>query len=191
MSADRWVPPTLHQIMAVAKAIHRTEPDDRLSEWSELRQHDLDVLRSRAEAVIRAMIAAAPAAPAAEPVALTDKQREAARDALATALGDAYDCTRVWSAWSYGTMGPDDFVQVVEQDDRLEEILDAVLTVVSAPGAAPAADSPAPLTMLTDEQIEAAMNPCDDSDMGRHLRREFIASFKRVNARLHGIGSKP
>lgn len=40
---------------------------------------------------------------------------------------------------------------------------------------------------LTDEQIEAAMNPCDDSDMGRHLRREFIAAFKRVYARLHGI----
>lgn len=52
--------------------------------------------------------------------------------------------------------------------------------------AAPPASARAP---LSEEQVEAAMNPCDDSEMGRHLRREFIASFIRVYNRLHGIGA--
>src|SRR5690606_22729155 len=32
---------------------------------------------------------------------LTDATKEAIDEAVAAALGDAYDCTRVWSAWSY------------------------------------------------------------------------------------------
>lgn len=80
----------------------------------------------------------AASAPKAE---LTDEQRMAVRDAIAEALGDAYDCKRVWSAWGYGTMREDDFVQVAEQDDRLDEIVSAAIDAVlaqAAPVAVPA-----------------------------------------------------
>jgi hypothetical protein len=62
-----------------------------------------------------------------------DAMRERVRDAVAEALGDAYDCTRVWSAWGVGTMGPDDFSPVAEDDDRLTEIVDAALDAAAAP----------------------------------------------------------
>lgn len=50
-------------------------------------------------------------------------------DALASELGDTYDCTRAWSAWSYGTMGPDDFAPAAE---RAGEIADAILAALAA-----------------------------------------------------------
>ena len=56
----------------------------------------------------------------------TQNERELARYRLAQALGDAYDCNRVWEAWSYGTMSQDDFSMVAEDDDRLYEIVEAV-----------------------------------------------------------------
>jgi len=59
-----------------------------------------------------------------------EQQIEAACEAVASALGDAYDCGRHWSAWSYGTMGPDDFSQVSEDDDRVREITLAALGAV-------------------------------------------------------------
>jgi hypothetical protein len=57
----------------------------------------------------------------------TEAQMHAVRDALAETLGDAYDCTRVWSAWGVGTMSQDDFVPVAEDDDRLHELTIAAL----------------------------------------------------------------
>jgi hypothetical protein len=68
----------------------------------------------------------------AQPVALSDDLRDKVRDAVSAALGEAMDCTRVWSAWSYGTMGPDDFSVVANDDDRLEEIVDAALNAILA-----------------------------------------------------------
>ena len=65
------------------------------------------------------------AQPVAAPVRLTDEQAEKADEAIREALGDAYDCLRVWNAWSYGTMGPDDFSQVAEDSDRVAEIRNA------------------------------------------------------------------
>lgn len=65
-------------------------------------------------------------------VAVVMPEREALRDIIAEAIGgDTYDCTRVWSAWGVGTMSDDDFVPVVEQDERLYEIADSVLTAVA------------------------------------------------------------
>lgn len=55
------------------------------------------------------------------------KQLEVVRDALAQTLGDAYDCTRVWSAWGIGTMSQDDFSLVAEDDDRLHDLAIAAL----------------------------------------------------------------
>ena len=57
--------------------------------------------------------------------------KEKLNDAIAEALGSAYDCTRVWSAWGCGTMGPDDFDLVAEDDERMSEIIEAVVCVVS------------------------------------------------------------
>ena len=59
--------------------------------------------------------------------ASTPEVRESVIEAIAEALGDAYDCTRVWSAWSYGTMSQDDFSLVAEDRSRLEEIADAAM----------------------------------------------------------------
>lgn len=53
-------------------------------------------------------------------------------DAITESLGDAMDCTRVWSAWGYGTMDEDDFVRVADDPCRVMEIRDAVLRVVRA-----------------------------------------------------------
>lgn len=47
--------------------------------------------------------------------------------ATAEAIGSAYDCMRVWSAWGVGTMGPDDFLPVADDGDRVAEIARAVI----------------------------------------------------------------
>jgi len=58
-------------------------------------------------------------------------EHETARDAAAVALAGALDCTRVWEAWGYGTMGPDDFVELAEQPERLEEVVTAVAAALA------------------------------------------------------------
>jgi hypothetical protein len=56
-------------------------------------------------------------------IEVTEELRQAVIEAVAGALGGcAYDCTRVWSAWSYGTMSQDDFSLVAGDDSRLAEI---------------------------------------------------------------------
>lgn len=80
------------------------------------------------------------------------KMREAVRDAIAEALGDAYDCTRVWAAWGVGTMGPDDFSLVREDSDRLDEIADAALQEMARTGAQP------------EQRGEVVMETCGDCD---------------------------
>ncbi|SOY79976.1 hypothetical protein CBM2599_A120541 [Cupriavidus taiwanensis] len=81
------------------------------------------------------------ASQSAEPVALTDEQREKVCEAVAGALGDAYDCMRVWSAWGMGTMGRDDFALVAEDASRVAEIADAAIDALLAQSA-PAATVP-------------------------------------------------
>lgn len=46
---------------------------------------------------------------------------------VAEALGDAYDCTRTWRAWSIGAMGPNDFMRVADDSDRVAEVVNAAL----------------------------------------------------------------
>lgn len=55
---------------------------------------------------------------------LTPEQVEKADEAIREALGYASDM-REWDAWSYGTMGPDDFWPVAESDERVAEIRNA------------------------------------------------------------------
>ena len=91
---------------------------------------------------------------------VTDATHEKVMDAIAVALGDAYDCLRTWGAWSYGTMSQDDFVQVVEQPDRLAEIADAAIRAMLASGAQPALSVPGRATMI--ERLKAAVEgECD------------------------------
>ncbi|WP_418145537.1 hypothetical protein ABL850_15870 [Variovorax paradoxus] len=57
---------------------------------------------------------------------------DAVCDAVAAALGDAYDCTRVWQAWGVGTMSQDDFSSVAEDPDRVAEIAHAAVDAYRA-----------------------------------------------------------
>ena len=62
-------------------------------------------------------------APPAEVPLLTDEEL---REAFAQNLGGTYVCTRVWIAWSYGTMSEDDFYPASESDDLLDSLVQAV-----------------------------------------------------------------
>ncbi|UNY40254.1 putative restriction alleviation protein [Paracoccus phage vB_PmaP_KLEP18-1] len=73
-------------------------------------------------------------APAPQPADDLPEKRAKVRASLEDAIGwDAYDCTRVWDAWSVGTMSADDFEPVL---DRLDEITDAVVAALSQNGGA-------------------------------------------------------
>ncbi len=43
-------------------------------------------------------------------------------------LDDALFCTRVWEAWSYGTMTEDDFVNLTDED--IENVADDIIDVL-------------------------------------------------------------
>lgn len=64
-------------------------------------------------------------------IEITEELRQKVCDAVTEALGEAYDCGRVWSAWSYGTMGSDDFRLVAEDDERVSEIADAAIKAIT------------------------------------------------------------
>ncbi len=56
-------------------------------------------------------------------------------DAVADAIGPGtYDCSRVWSAWGYGTMSEDDFTPIINDINRLQEIVDAVKAAMKGEG---------------------------------------------------------
>lgn len=61
---------------------------------------------------------------------ITEDQKSRIRDELQQTLGDSYDCTRAWCAWSYGTMTEDDFIHIAEDYDRIEEITEAVTQAI-------------------------------------------------------------
>jgi len=51
-------------------------------------------------------------------------------EAISEALGEAYDCGRVWEAWGIGTMSEDDFTLVAEGPERISEMVAAVMAVI-------------------------------------------------------------
>lgn len=55
---------------------------------------------------------------------------EQLHEAIAGALGEALDCTRVWAAWGVGTMSEDDFTPVAGNQERLHEIATACLAKI-------------------------------------------------------------
>jgi hypothetical protein len=66
------------------------------------------------------------------PQTLNAELRETVCTAVESALGEAYDCTRVWSAWGIGTMSQDDFTPVASDAGRVAEIVDAALTAIGS-----------------------------------------------------------
>ncbi len=69
-----------------------------------------------------------------------NRLEEAIRDAVAAHMTSLYVCSRVWSAWSYGTMSQDDFRPAGEDDEVIQGITDGVLqALASAPAPAPVA----------------------------------------------------
>jgi hypothetical protein len=112
--------------------LRRTEPTDELAQilsdsatMLQQQEAELAALRQQPHPTYVAV-----PVPVAE---LDDQRREAVHQAVVEALGsEAYDCTRVWEAWSYGTMGPDDFVPVAEDSDRVAEIADAAIEAIRA-----------------------------------------------------------
>jgi hypothetical protein len=75
------------------------------------------------DSVWAAMLAAAPTAPIARQAQPTDEQL---RDAIAEGLRGLYGCGRVWSAWSVGTMGEDDFYPADESDECIDQVFEAI-----------------------------------------------------------------
>ena len=53
------------------------------------------------------------------------------RDAITSCLTSVYVCTRVWSAWSYGTMSQDDFIEASETE-FLDDLVGAVMGVIQS-----------------------------------------------------------
>lgn len=95
-------------------------------------------------AVNEVALAMQPARPTTEEQeALMQRLRDALIERLGAEVGDAYDCTRVWSAWGCGTMSQSDFVPV---DDRLGDIVEGLLEciagVLQGPPAPPSISQP-------------------------------------------------
>lgn len=55
------------------------------------------------------------------------KSEEELRERIVNLVADDFACTRVWSAWDYGTMTRDDFEQLSETE-RVDEILQLITT---------------------------------------------------------------
>lgn len=53
---------------------------------------------------------------------LNDQQRAPYIDAAPEMLADLLFCTRDWSAWSYGTMRKEDFIDASCDDDIIEDM---------------------------------------------------------------------
>lgn len=96
-----------------------SKPKDQRFDVVVIRKTDFDKLTART------------AAPQA--VTLSDEQRVRVRDAIAEAIGgDAYDCTRAWSAWGVGTMSADDFYCITDDGERLMDIADTAIAAILA-----------------------------------------------------------
>lgn len=101
--------------------------------------------------------------PVSQDEALNTKVCEAVQEAL----GDAYDCTRVWAAWQHGTMSDDDFVLVADQSDRVGEIAAAVMEVL--PASATKVHAWADMEAISDEpKVHEALQAFSDDPTGDH-----------------------
>lgn len=95
-------------------------------------------------------VAQATATPQAPAEPTSDEMRQNVRDAVADALAGLYYCGRVWSAWSVGTMSEDDFSPAEEDDDIIENVVDAAINAMVLTAASQ--DAPAEFNKSIGEQ---------------------------------------
>ena len=140
------------------------------------------------EFAARTALDATPAAP--------EVQRDAVIAAVTEALGDAYDCQRVWHAWSVGTMGQDDFALVAEDSDRVAEIADAAIAAMrpAAPAASEVGKSAhcARIELVTAihclaSHFETACSDLDGDDLQK--AKNDIAHARRIAANHNQNGT--
>jgi hypothetical protein len=124
---------------ALAEAVLNAEQG-----WS--RYENANRLSNSLQEELAALRAAVPAIPARRELDAT-----ALHDLIAEHLRGTFHCTRVWSAWSYGTMSEDDFGPV-DESDTPQEITDAVIAMIEASPQAPQAAQPVRVKM--DEWME-------------------------------------
>ncbi|WP_353631048.1 hypothetical protein AADG64_09505 [Achromobacter xylosoxidans] len=134
------------------------------------------------------------AAPGVSTVEDAGAQKEAVMDAIADALGEAYDCTRVWHAWSYGTMGPDDFALVAADPSRVAEIATAAIAAMRP---APAAGDALDLTLAQKYEDACILANANARDAARYRQlRKALTSYNtgwldRIAAALEAMGLDP
>lgn len=102
---------------------------------------------------------------------------DALTDMIASALGDTYHCTRVWEAWSVGTMGEDDF-EPVSESDTPREIAEEVMKM--AEGMAPPRDTEALIAehmQLVDAAMRARLTAHTERQV--HMARNAVEACAR------------
>ena len=95
---------------------------------------------------------------------ISEKAAEAVDAAIAEALGDAYDCTRVWSAWGFGTMGPGDFHCIADDGDRIAEIRNEAIAALQPEFAALKRQRDELLAALKQVQVDISNGNCVMAD---------------------------
>lgn len=124
-----------------------------------------------------------PAEREAEPVALPDELPEPVFAAVAQAIGGAYDCLRVWSAWGVGTMGPDDFAPVAEDGERIAEIARAAIKAWVESRSA----SPCPRCAELEAKQELSTTMLQSACINDVAKQRKLAALETENARLMKI----
>lgn len=92
-------------------------------------------------------------------------------DRIAEALSGTYYCTRVWGAWSYGTMTQNDFCDVGESETPAE-IADMVITILRDAEQA----APEPATAAVDAGALEALRSAMSKLRAPMSREEYAAA---------------
>lgn len=124
---------------------------------------------------------------AARPSASLVEIPESVMDAVADAIGSGvYYCNRTWSAWSYGTMRPDDFHPVADDGDHVADICRAAITAMQE--LAPVAAAPV-VTADEREWLQYAIDHMrDDSEPEDVTCADVLEAFL---ARIEGPNQSP
>jgi len=102
----------------------------------------------------------------------SEQLRERLLEAIGSELVGVYDCTRVWEAWSVGTMSQNDFVP---SDERLDEIVDTVMAVM------PTQDAEITTLRARIAELEEQQSYLIDGVAQRSAERELLCGDKDVN----------
>lgn len=114
------------------------------------------------------MLAAAPKQ-AQEPVAELTEQ---IADIISSNMYGVYHCTRVWEAWSVGTMGEDDFESYAESDSPLE----LAELIVAALKPAPKQAEPEGYKLVPVEPTQEMCDAARWSEYGEETSRQYEVS---------------